>query len=53
MLSKEKGDIALGRAISYFPADGFGVCLPIGDKRDYDLVVERDGVFARAQAKYG
>ena len=53
MLTKQKGDVALGRAIAYFLANGFEVCLPIGDKRDYDLVIEKDGQLARVQVKYG
>jgi hypothetical protein len=53
VLPKQKGDIALGKAISYFLSNGFEVCLPIGDKRDYDLVVEKEGKLARVQVKYG
>jgi len=53
MLTKQKGDVALGVAISYFLSQGYEVCLPIGDKRDYDLVVERSGGLARVQVKYG
>ncbi|MEJ0072945.1 MAG: group I intron-associated PD-(D/E)XK endonuclease [Candidatus Saccharibacteria bacterium] len=52
MLSKQKGDIAIGHAIAYFMAHGYEVCLPIGDKRDYDMVVEKDGNLARVQVKY-
>ena len=53
MLTKQKGDVALGRAISYFLSNGYEVCLPIGDKRDYDLIVEKEGALARVQVKYG
>ncbi|HVW23473.1 MAG TPA: group I intron-associated PD-(D/E)XK endonuclease [Candidatus Saccharimonadales bacterium] len=53
MLSKQKGDLALGQAIAYFIGKGYEVCLPIGDKRDYDLVVEKRGKLARVQVKYG
>ena len=52
MLSKQKGDVAMGNAIAYFMSNGFEVYLPIGDKRDYDLVVEKDGKLARVQVKY-
>ncbi len=50
--SKEKGDIAVGNAIRYFISNGYEVCLPIGDKRDYDLVVEKGGLLSRVQVKY-
>jgi hypothetical protein len=53
MLSKQKGDVAIGKAISYFLSNGYEVCLPIGDKRDYDLVVEKNGELARVQVKHG
>lgn len=53
MLPKQKGDTAIGKAINYFLSNGYEVCLPIGDKRDYDLVVEKDGVLTRVQVKYG
>ena len=53
MLTKDKGDLALGHAIRYFLASGYEVCLPIGDKRDYDLIVERSGKLSRVQVKYG
>lgn len=52
MLTKEKGDIAAGQAIQYFLSNGYEVCLPIGDKRDYDLVVEKQGILQRVQVKY-
>ena len=52
MLTKQKGDIALGKAISYFISQGYEVCLPIGDKRDYDLVVEKGGKLMKVQVKY-
>lgn len=53
MLPKLKGDIAIGKAIHYFMSNGYEVCLPIGDKRDFDLVVEKDGALSRVQVKYG
>ena len=52
MKPKEKGDIAAANAISYFMTNGYEVCLPIGDKRPYDLVVELDGNLYRVQVKY-
>jgi len=50
--TKEKGDLALGQAINYFISSGFEVCLPIGDKRSWDLIVEKEGVLQRVQIKY-
>lgn len=52
MKPKEKGDLAVAQAISYFMMNGYEVCLPIGDKRPYDIVVEIDGVLSRVQIKY-
>jgi hypothetical protein len=52
MLTKQKGDIALGKAIAYFLSNAYEVCLPIGDKRDYDLVIEKGNTLARVQVKY-
>lgn len=52
MLTKEKGDIALANAIQYYVTQGFEVCLPIGDKRPYDIIVEMDGNTKRVQVKY-
>jgi hypothetical protein len=52
MKPKEKGDIAAAHATSYFMTSGYEVCLPIGDKRPYDLVVEKDGTLYRVQVKY-
>lgn len=52
MNTKERGDRALGNAIHYYISQGYEVCLPIGDKRAYDLVIEKNGVLARVQVKY-
>ena len=52
MKSKEKGDMAVAQAIHYFMSNGYEVCLPIGDKRPYDLVVEEGGKLFRVQVKY-
>ena len=52
MKPKEKGDLAVAQAINYFMSNGYEVCLPIGDKRPYDLVVELEGVLYRVQIKY-
>jgi len=53
MNSKEKGDIALSKAISYFVETGHEVLLPLGDRRPYDLVIEcSDGILKKIQCKF-
>ena len=53
MKSKEKGDIAVAKAISYYMQTGYEVLLPIGDKRPYDLVFEdTQGILIKVQCKY-
>ncbi|MFZ1258098.1 MAG: group I intron-associated PD-(D/E)XK endonuclease [Candidatus Saccharimonas sp.] len=52
MKTKEKGDLATAHAISYFMTNGYEVCLPIGDKRPYDLIAEQEGKLYRVQVKY-
>ena len=50
--TKELGDMAVGNAISYFISNKYEVCLPIGDKRDYDFLVEKNGEIKRVQVKF-
>ncbi len=52
MQPKQKGDVALGFAIQHYLSTGYEVCLPIGDKRDYDLLIEKDNLIERVQVKY-
>jgi hypothetical protein len=52
MMMKERGDLAIGFAISHFMSNHYEVCLPIGDKRRYDFIVEKDGELSRVQVKY-
>ena len=52
MKPKEKGDLAAAHAISYFIINRYEVCLPIGDKRPYDMVVEFFGKLFKVQVKY-
>ncbi len=52
MNTKERGDIAVGQAIAYFIQKGYEVCLPIGDKRDYDLVIEKEDKLQKVQVKF-
>ena len=52
MNTKVKGDLAVASAISFFIANGYEVCLPIGDRTDYDLVVEKQNKLSKIQVKY-
>lgn len=52
MKTKEKGDIAVGKAISFYLSQIKEVLLPIGDKQKYDLVVDDSGKFIKIQCKY-
>ena len=52
MNSKQKGNIALGKAISYFTEQGYIVSLPLNDSQCYDLIIEREGVLQTVQVKY-
>jgi hypothetical protein len=52
MNTKEKGDVGVGQAISYYTIDGIEVLLPIGDKKPYDIVIDRDGSLHKIQIKY-
>ena len=52
MNSKQKGDISVGEAISHFLKREQEVLLPIGDKRPYDLVVEKNGLLQKVQCKF-
>jgi hypothetical protein len=53
MKTKQKGDIALSKAISHFVDSGYEILLPLGDRRPYDLVVElEDGTLKKVQCKY-
>lgn len=52
MNTKERGDLAVGQAINFFIKSGYEVCLPIGDKRDYDFIVEKGRKLEKVQVKY-
>ena len=49
--NKEKGNAALGIAISYFASNGYTVSIPLNDTQDYDLVIEKNNVFHSIQVK--
>ncbi len=52
MNTKMKGDLAVGQAINYYIKNNYEVCLPIGNKRHYDLIIERGGKIKRVQVKF-
>ena len=52
MKPKEKGDVAVAHAIHYFMTNGYEVCMPLGDKQLYDMIVEINGAMSRVQIKY-
>ena len=52
MDTHKKGNIALGKAISYFTEQGYVVNVPLNDSQWYDLVVEKSGIFQTIQVKY-
>lgn len=52
MNTKHKGDVALTQAIAYYAECGYEILLPLGDKRPYDLVVEKLGKLYKVQSKY-
>lgn len=52
MNSNIKGNIALGKAISYFTEQEYVVSLPLNDSQCYDLIIEKDGYLQMVQVKY-
>jgi hypothetical protein len=52
MNTEEYGDHSVGQAVNYFMSHWYEVCLPIEDKRDYDLVVKKNGALQKVQVKY-
>lgn len=52
MTSKTKGNLGLGKAISYFTEQEYTVSLPLTDTQCYDLIIEKDGVLQTVQVRY-
>lgn len=57
MIEKEintntKGNIALGKAISYFTEQNYTISIPLNDSQWYDLIIEKEGIFQTVQVKY-
>jgi hypothetical protein len=49
--SLKQGNAGLGQAIAYFTLNGYGVCIPLTDSEDWDLVVSKDGALFKVQVK--
>ena len=49
--NKEKGRAGLSFAVAYFGSNGYNVSIPLNDTQDYDLVIEKDGLFQKVQCK--
>ena len=52
MNSKDKGTFAEAQAIAYYISLGYEVSLPLGDRRPYDLIVDKGGELVRVQVKF-
>lgn len=52
MNTNQKGNLALGKAISYFTENDYIVSLPLNDSQCYDLIIEKDGILKTVQVKY-
>ena len=54
MNSKQKGNIAVGQALSYFTKEGYYIFLPVSDNGGtIDLIVSKNGKYLqRVQCKY-
>ena len=50
--SKHYGDYSVSLCITYFLGRGYQILLPMGDRGDYDLVVEKDSTFECIQCKW-
>jgi hypothetical protein len=46
-----QGGLGLARAIYEYQKAGYTACVPLIDAQDYDLVVEKEGVFYSVQCK--
>lgn len=49
--SLKQGNAGLGQAISYFTCNGYGVCIPLTDSEDWDLIVSKDSKLYKVQVK--
>jgi hypothetical protein len=49
--SLKQGNAGLGKAIAYFTFNGYGVCIPLTDSEDWDLIVSKDNILYKVQVK--
>jgi len=52
MNTNDKGNKALGIAISYFCKKGYSVSIPLNDTQSYDLVIEIEGNLSKVDVKF-
>ena len=44
--SLKQGNAGLGKAIAYFTINGYGVCIPLTDSEDWDLIVSKNNILS-------
>ena len=49
--SKIQANVGIGLAIGYFARNGITVCIPLTDSQEYDLVIDKEGIFKKVQVK--
>ena len=49
--NKNKGNLGIGKSISYFTEREYVISIPLNDTQKYDLVVEIDGELKKIQVK--
>lgn len=49
--NKNKGNLGIGKSISFFTEREYTVSIPLNDTQKYDLVVEIEGVLKKVQVK--
>jgi hypothetical protein len=49
--SLKQGNAGLGQAIAYFTNNGYGVCIPLTDSEDWDLIVSKNSNLFKVQVK--
>ncbi len=51
--SLKQGNAGLGKAISYFTENGYGIAIPLTDSEDWDLIASKDSILYKIQVKTG
>lgn len=52
MTTNLKGRLALTKAIEYYTGLEYIISIPLNDEQEYDIVIEKDGIFTPVQCKY-